>query len=137
MGSVGDRQDDYEGALGFFRRAAEGLAQSKPELREQEGIPLLMTHIADVANATGHYDAAMSLWAGCLQKAAADRKPDIFLEALMEIGQCCRITGRLGEAKNRLEMAKVLASFLFEDEGRLSIARSLLAETQVMLGDLD
>lgn len=55
----------------------------------------------------------------------------------MEIGVSYQSMGRIGEARERLELAVVLAGFLFEDEARLSIARSLLADVLVTMGSID
>ncbi len=137
LGSLRYRQHDYEGALRYFGRAAEQLEDAEPETRDGEGMPRLMLHVADVVRATGHYEEAMMLWSRCLQQAAVERKADQFLESLMEIAQCCQIMGRISEAKQRLELAVVLASFLFEDEARLSVARAMLAEVLVAMGSLD
>lgn len=137
LGALRYRQHKFEAALRSFMDAAELLGQVPIEQREREGMPLIMSHVADVVRATGHYEEAMMLWGRCLQQAAEERKADAFLEAIMEIAQCCYTMGRIGEAKQRLELAVVLASFLFEDEARLSIARALLAEVQLAMGALD
>jgi tetratricopeptide (TPR) repeat protein len=60
-----------------------------------------------------------------------------FLEALMEIAKTFHEMGKLGEAKQRLELAVVLAGFLVEDESRLSVARALLADLLVTMGSID
>jgi tetratricopeptide (TPR) repeat protein len=137
LGNLYYLQHDYPGALRYFNRAAEQLEQVDPEQRAHEGVPALLNHVADIARATGHYEGALLLWNRCLQQATLDRRADAFLEALMEVAQCCQMMGRISEARQRLELAVVLASFLFEDESRFSVARALLADVLVAMGSLD
>lgn|GEM_PF-6629033 len=136
LGSLRFRQNQYGEALEYFRQAAATLETTEGAQRE-EGMLELRNHIADVVRATGHYEDAMRLWTDCLQQAASERKAEAFLESLMEIAQCCQMMGRINEAKQRLEMAVVLAGLLFEDEARLGIARALLAEVLTAMGALD
>lgn len=137
LGMLAFRQHDHSGALKSFCKAAEQLQRIEPEKRSPHAVLSLIGNLADIVRAAGHYEEAMMLWGRCLQQATAERKADAFLESIIEIAQCCTLMGRLGEAKQRLELASVLAGFLFEDEGRLSIARALLADVQVTLGSLD
>ncbi len=137
LGSLRYRQHDYKAALEYFRDAAEQLEQEEPERREQEGMPYLMAGLADVVRATGHYEEAMMLWSRCLQQAVNDRRTDVVIESLMEVAQCCQLMGKISEAKQRLEMAVMLASFLFEDESSLGVAQALLANVLVAMGSLD
>ncbi len=137
MGMLSFRQHDHAGALKSFCRAAEYLEKIEPEKRSSEALLSLIGNIADIVRAAGHYEEAIMLWSRCLQQATTERKADAFLESIVEIAQCCTLMGRIGEAKQRLELASVLAGFLFEDESRLSIARALLAEVLVTLGHLD
>lgn len=137
MGMLAFRQHDHAGALRSFCRAAEQLEKIEPEKRSPHAILSLIGNLADIVRAAGHYEEAIMLWSRCLQQATTERKADAFLESIIEIAQCCILMGRLGEAKQRLELASVLAGFLFEDEGRLSIARALLASVLVTLGHLD
>ncbi|MDE2126644.1 MAG: helix-turn-helix transcriptional regulator [Armatimonadetes bacterium] len=134
LGSIWFREQNHGEAIRCYGRAAQISSELDPEVRQRDCIPQLMSHVADVVRATGHDDQALMLWAQCLQQAAGSRNAGLFLEALMEAAQCSFNVGNLGEAKQRLEMAVVLASFLFEDEARLSIARSLLAQVQVAIG---
>jgi tetratricopeptide (TPR) repeat protein len=137
LGSLRYRQHDYVAALHYFRDAAEQLEQEDPERREREGMPYLMAGLADVVRATGHYEEAMMLWSRCLQQAVSDRRTDVVIESLMEVAQCCQLMGRISEAKQQLEKAVMLASFLFEDEASLGIAQALLASVLVAMGSLD
>ncbi|HZO91215.1 MAG TPA: helix-turn-helix domain-containing protein [Chthonomonadaceae bacterium] len=137
LGSLRYRQHDYQGALSYFRQAAEQLEQEEPERREREGMPYLMAGLADVVRATGHYGEAMMLWSRCLQQAIVDRRTDVFIESLMEVAQCCQLMGKISEAKQHLEVAVVLTSFLFEDQASLGVARALLANVLVAMGALD
>jgi tetratricopeptide (TPR) repeat protein len=137
LGSLRYRQHDYMEALNYFRQAAEQLEQEDPERREREGMPYLMAGLADVVRATGHYEEAMMLWSRCLQQAVNDRRTDVVIESLMEVAQCCQFMGKISEAKQRLEMAVMLASFLFEDEASLGVAQALLANALVAMGSLD
>ncbi|HLV80005.1 MAG TPA: helix-turn-helix domain-containing protein [Chthonomonadaceae bacterium] len=137
LGSLRYRNHDFSGALRSFLQAAELLEQMDGEVREREAIPHLMSRMADIVRATGHYEEAMLLWSRCLQRALVDRKSDIFLESLMEVAQCCQALGRIGEAKERLNMAVVLAGFLFEDEARLGVARALLSDVLLAMGSLE
>ena len=137
MGMLSFRQHDHAGALKSFCKAAEHLQKIDPEKREPTALLSLIGNLADIVRAAGHYEEAIMLWSRCLQQATTERKADAFLESIIEIAQCCTLMGRLGEAKQRLELASVLAGFLFEDESRLSIARAMLADVLVTLGHLD
>lgn len=137
MGMLSFRQYDHAAALKSFCRAAEHLEKIEPEKRDPQALLALIGNLADIVRAAGHYEEAIMLWSRCLQQATTERKADAFLESIIEIAQCCTLMGRIGEAKQRLELASVLAGFLFEDEGRLSIARALLAEVLVTMGHLD
>jgi transcriptional regulator with XRE-family HTH domain len=137
MGMLAFRQYDHAAALKSFCNAAEHLGKIEPEKRSPQALLSLIGNIADIVRAAGHYEEAIMLWSRCLQQATTERKADAFLESILEIAQCCILMGRLGEAKQRLELASVLAGFLFEDEGRLSIARAMLADVLVTLGYLD
>lgn len=137
LGNTRHRQHDFEGALHYFIQAAEQLERMDPEDRDRVGMPHLMFSLADIVRATGHYEEALALWSRCLQQAIQDRKTDICVESLMEMAQCCQTMGKISEAKQRLEMAVVLAGFLFEDEARLSVAHALLANVLVAMGSLD
>jgi transcriptional regulator with XRE-family HTH domain len=137
MGMLAFRQHDHAGALKSFCKAAEHLGKIAPEKRSPTALLALIGNLADIVRAAGHYEEAIMLWSRCLQQATIERKADAFLESIIEIAQCCTLMGRLSEAKQRLELASVLAGFLFEDEGRLSIARALLADVLVTLGYLD
>jgi len=131
------RQYDHTGALKSFCKAAEYLQKIDPEKRGSQAILALIGNLADIVRAAGHYEEAIMLWSRCLQQATTERKADAFLESIIEIAQCCTLMGRIGEAKQRLELASVLAGFLFEDESRLAVARALLANVLVTLGHLD
>jgi len=137
LGMLAYQQYDHTGALKSFCKAAEQLQKIDPEKRGSGAILSLIGNLADIVRAAGHYEEAIMLWSRCLQQATTERKADAFLESIIEIAQCCALMGRVGEAKQRLELASVLAGFLFEDEGRLSIARGLLASVLVTLGHLD
>ncbi len=137
MGSLCYRQHDFEDALKYYIQAAEQMEGFDSDKLTEEGMPPLMNHIADIVRSTGHYEEAMFLWSYCLQQAAKDRKADAFLESLMEVAQCCLEMGRLHDAKEHLEKAVMLASFLFEDESRLSIARALLAIVLISMGSIE
>lgn len=137
LGSLRYRQHDFEGALRYFLQATEHLDQMDADYREREAMPDLLNLLADVVRATGHYEEAMMLWSRCLQRAFVDQKADAWLESLMEVAQCCQAMGRIGEAKEHLDMAVALAGFLFEDEARLSIAQALLADVLLAMGSLE
>ena len=137
LGMLAFRQHDHATALKSFCKAAENLQKIEPEKRSTHALLAIIGNLADIVRAAGHYEEAIMLWSRCLQQATTERKADAFLESIIEIAQCFTLMGRIGEAKQRLELASVLAGFLFEDEGHLSIARGLLAEVQVTLGYLD
>jgi tetratricopeptide (TPR) repeat protein len=137
LGVLRFQQRDYEGAIQFLIRAARQGEELTSEEEKQALMQHLMEAVTDVLRATGHFDAALSLWLQQLERAARQRQASQFLEALLEIAQCCQSMGRISEAKQRLELAVVLAGFLFEDESRSSIAHSLLARTLVSMGQLD
>jgi transcriptional regulator with XRE-family HTH domain len=137
LGVVRFQQRDYEGAIQFFIRAARQGEELTSEGEKQALMQHLMEAVTDVLRTTGHYDAALSLWLQQLERAARMRQASSFLEALLEIAQCCQSMGRIGEAKQRLELAVVLAGFLFEDDSRSGIARALLAKTLVSMGRLE
>jgi tetratricopeptide (TPR) repeat protein len=137
LGSLRYRQHQFAGALDYFRQAAEQLEQEDPERRDREGIPYLMAGLADVVRATGHYEAAMMLWMRCLEQAVQDKRTGAIIESLMEVAQCCQLMGQISKAKDRLEQAVLLASFLFEDEASLGVAQALLANVLVAMGSLD
>jgi tetratricopeptide (TPR) repeat protein len=137
LGVVRFQQRDYEGAIQFYIRAARQGEDLTSEGEKQTLMQSLMESITDVLRTTGHYDAALTLWLQQLERSARQRHAGPFLEALLEIAQCCQAMGRIGEAKQRLELAVVLAGFLFEDDSRGGIARALLAKTLVSMGRLD
>ena len=137
LGMLAFRQHDHTGALKSFCNAAEQLQKIDPEKRDPKALLSLIGNLADIVRAAGHYEEAIMLWSRCLQQATTERKADAFLESIIEIAQCCTLMGRIGEAKQRLELASVLAGFLFEDESRLAIARAMLANVLVTLGHLD
>jgi tetratricopeptide (TPR) repeat protein len=137
LGIIRFQQRDYEGAIQFYIRAARQGEELTAEGEKQALMQTLMESITDVLRTTGHYDAALSLWLQQLERATRLRQANQFLEALLEIAQCCQSMGRIGEAKQRLELAVVLAGFLFEDDSRSGIARALLAKTLVSMGRLD
>ncbi|HLK60375.1 MAG TPA: hypothetical protein VKU00_27690, partial [Chthonomonadaceae bacterium] len=124
-------------ALDCFCQAAALIEKLDPEQRENEAMIYLMNNLADIVRTTGHYEEAIALWSRCLHQATQERHAEAFLEALMQIGQCFQSMGRIGEARERLELAVVLAGFLFEDEARLSEARALLADVLVTMGSID
>ncbi len=137
MAMLSFRQNDHSGALKNLCKVAEHLERIEPEKRDPQALLSLIGNLADIVRAAGHYEEAMMLWSRCMKQATSERKADAFLECLMEIAQCCNLMGRYGEAKQRLELASVLAGFLFEDEARLSIARAMLADVLATLGYLD
>ena len=137
MGMLAFRQHDHAGALKSFCRAAEHLEKIEPEKREPQALLSLIGNLADIVRAAGHYEEAIMLWSRCMHQATTEHKADAFLESIIEIAQCCTLMGRLSEARQRLELASMLAGFLFEDEGRLSIARAMLADVLVTMGHLD
>lgn len=137
LGSLSYRQHNYEEAMRYFRQAAETLEMLPADQRERTGLPELMTHVADVARATGHHAEAIQVWGQCLEQAFLDRNASAFLEALMEIAQCYLTMGELNEGKQKLELAVTLTGFLFEDSARLSVARALLANACLMVGAVE
>jgi tetratricopeptide (TPR) repeat protein len=137
LGTLRFQQRDYEGAIQYFIRAARQGEELTSADEKQALMQHLMEAVTDVLRTTGHYDAALSLWLQQLERAARLRQANQFLEALLEIAQCCQSMGRISEAKQRLELAVVLAGFLFEDESRSGIARALLAKTLVSMGRLE
>lgn len=137
LGMLAFRQHDHAEALRSFCKAAEDLDRIPPEKRRPQAMLALVGNLADIVRAAGHYEEAIMLWSRCMQQATTERKADAFLESIIEIAQCCTLMGRFGEAKQRLELASVLAGFLFEDEGRLGVARALLADVLVTMGHLD
>jgi tetratricopeptide (TPR) repeat protein len=137
IGGLYYRQHRYEEALHAFSEAARVLEEADEAERNREGIPYLMTHVADVLKDTGHYEAALSLWSRSLAQATEEKRADVFLESLLNAAHCAHLMGKLSEAKQRLEQAIVLATLLFEDPNRLSVARARLADVMVALGALD
>ncbi len=137
LGSLCYRQHNFEEALKYYIQAAEQMESFDSDKLVEEGFPPLMNHLADIVRSTGHYEEAMYLWSHCLTQAAKDRKADAFLESLMEVAQCCQEMGRLHDAKEHLEKAVMLASFLFEDEARLGVARALLTYVLISMGAID
>lgn len=137
IGGLHYRQHDYEEALKSFTEAANALEDVDDHEREAVGLPYLMTHIANVARDTGHYEAALALWSRSLAQATEEKRADVFLESLLNAAQCCQLMGKISEAKHRLEQAVVLASFMFDDQNRLGVARALLADVMVALGSID
>lgn len=137
LGNIRYKQHNNEEALRYFCNAAEEIEKIDPEQREREGMLYLTGTIAEIVRATGHQEEAILLWSQCLQRATENRLADHFLEALINIAQTYQQMGKLNEARQRLELAVVLAGFLFEDEARLSIARALLADLLVTMGSLE
>lgn len=137
IGGLYYRQHRYEDALRAFSEAACALEEADESQRDREGIPYLMAHVADVLKDTGHYEAALSLWSRSLAQATEEKRADVFLESLLNAAHCAHLMGKLSEAKQRLEQAIVLATLLFEDPNRLSVARARLADVMVALGSLD
>ncbi len=137
LGNIYYRMHNNEEALRFFCRAAEHIESLDHEQREHEGMISLFATIADIARTTGHQEEAILLWSQCLQRSTDEHMAEHFLEALMEIAQTFHEMGKLAEAKQRLELAVVLAGFLFEDESRLSVARALLADLLVTMGSIE
>ncbi len=137
IGGLYYRQHKYEEALKAFTEAARALEEVDEQQRETKGLPYLMTHLADVAKDAGHYEAALTLWSRSLAQATEEKRADVFLESLLNAAQCCQLMGKISEAKQRLEQAVVLASFLFDDQNRLGVARAHLADVLVALGSLD
>jgi tetratricopeptide (TPR) repeat protein len=137
IGAFYYRQHNYEEALKAFSDAARALEEVEDPQREEEGVPYLMTHIADVAKDTGHYEAALALWTRSLAQATEEKRADVFLESLLNMAQCCQLMGKISEARQRLEQAIVLSSFMFDDQNRLGVARARLADVMAALGWLE
>jgi len=137
IGGLYYRQHNYEEALKAFSEAARALEDVDENERERQGLPYLMAHLADVAKDTGHYETALALWSRSLAQATEEKRADIFLESLLNVAQCCQFLGKISEAKQKLDQAILLASFLFDDQDRLGVARALLADILVALGSLE
>lgn len=137
IGGLYYRQHNYEEALKAFSEAARALEEVDERERESQGLPYLMNHLADIAKDTGHYEAALALWSRSLAQATEEKRADIFLESLLNVAQCCQFLGKISEAKQKLEQAVILASFLFDDQNRLGVARAQLADVLVALGSLE
>lgn len=137
IGGLYYRQHNYEEALKAFLEAARALEEVDEQQRDSQGMPFLMTHIADIAKDTGHYEAALALWSRSLAQATEEKRAEVFLESLLNTAQCCQMMGKISEARQKLEQAIVLASFLFDDQNRLSVARGLMADVMVALGSLE
>jgi tetratricopeptide (TPR) repeat protein len=134
IGGLYYRQHNYEAALKAFLEAARALEEVD---EQQKGMSFLMSHIADIAKDTGHYEAALALWSRSLAQATEEKRAEVFLESLLNTAQCCQMMGKISEARQKLEQAIVLASFLFDDQNRLSVARGLMADVMVALGSLE
>lgn len=137
IGALYHRQRQYEEAVKTFSEAARALEEVDEPQRQQEALPFLMSHLASIAKDTGHYEAALALWSRTLAQATEEKRADIFLEALLNTAECSHLMGKISEARQKLEQAIVLASFLFDDQNRLGVARALLADVMVALGLLD
>ncbi len=137
LGGLYYRMHNNEAALRCFCQAAEHIEAMDSETREKDCMIALTTNIAAIARATGHQAEAVILWSQCLQQATDQRLADHFLEALMNIAETLKDMGNLAEARQRLELAVVLAGFLFDDEARLSVARARLAELLVSAGQIE
>jgi tetratricopeptide (TPR) repeat protein len=137
MGGLYYRQHNYPEAMNAFVEAARALEAVDEQQRDSYGMPFLLSNVADVVQDTGHYEAALALWSRSLAQATEEKRAESFLEALLNIAQCCQLMGKVTEAKQRLEQAVVLASFMFDDQQRLGVARARLAEVMVALGSLE
>lgn len=137
VGGLHYRQHRFEDALRAYAEAARALEELGEEEREAEGLPFIMSGIADIARDTGHYNAAIHLWNQTLAQSTENRQADVYIEALINIAECCSYVGRISEARQRLEQAVALASFLYSDQQRLSVARSLLSDVLRVLGALE
>jgi tetratricopeptide (TPR) repeat protein len=137
LGALHYKMHHNEEALECFCNAAEHIENLSENEREHEGLTFLMTAIAEIARAAGHQESAVLLWSQCMQRSTDDRMAGHFLEAIMGIAQPLQDMGKLTEARQRLELAVMLAGFLFDDDSRLSIARGLLADVLVTLGAID
>lgn len=137
IGGLYYRQRQYDRAMQSFADAAGALEDIDDQQRQAEAIPFIMGSLADVAKDTGHYDAALALWTRTLAQATEEKRPEVFLESLLNVAECCQVMGKISEARQKLEQAVILASFLFDDVSRLSVARALLADVMVALGSLE
>lgn len=137
LGNLYYRAHRLEDALRAFSRAAGALEDVDAEQREGEGVPHLISSVADIAMDTGHYETALALWTRTLARAAEERKSEVFIEALLNTAQACQNVGKISEARQRLEQAVMLATFMFADPNRVGVARALLADVMVALGSLD
>lgn len=137
LGNLYYRAHRLDEALRAFARAASALEGVDPLQRDTEGIPSLVSGVADIAMDTGHYESALALWTRSLAQAAEERKGEMFLEALLNTAQACQTLGKVSEARRRLEQAVTLASFLLADANRVGVARAQLADVMVALGALD
>ena len=137
LGALHYKMHQNEEALECFCMAAEHIENLSENEREHEGMTFLMSAIAEVARAAGHQESAVLLWSQCMQRSTDDRMASHFLEAVMGIAQTLQDMGKLSEAKQRLELAVMLAGFLFDDDARLSVARGLLADVLVAMGAVD
>jgi tetratricopeptide (TPR) repeat protein len=136
-GAVHYRRQQFSDAVRSFCDAATALEEVGDADKITEGMPLLLTHLADVAKDTGHYESALKLLSKAVDQATEKRQPDVYMESLLTMAKCSQALGRLSDAKRQLEQAVVLAGFLFEDHNRLGVAKSMLAEILVALGELD
>lgn len=136
-GAVHYRRQQFADALRSFCEAARALEQVADADVIASGMPLLLTHLADVAKDTGHYESALRLLSRSIDQATEKRQADVYLESLLTMARCCQALGRLSDAKRQLEQAVVLAGFLFEDQNRLGIAKAMLAEIKLALGEIE
>ena len=137
LGGIYYRMHNNEAALRSFCQAAEQLELMDKSTRDGVGMLYLQISIAEIARGAGHQDEAVMLWNRCMQQATDARMTEHFLEALMNIARTYKDMGLLSEARQRIELAVVLAGFLIDDESRLSIARARLSELLLATGFID
>lgn len=137
LGAFHYRKQEFSQAMKQFCEAARTLEQLANPDKIAAGIPLLLTHVGDIAKDTGHYESALKLLGRAVSQATDKKQPNVYLESLLTMARCSQALGRLSDAKQQLEQAVVLAGFLFEDENRLGVAKAMLAEILATLGELE
>jgi len=126
-----------DAALRSILEAARTLQKAEGEYGSPEGVAALSYSIATLAASTGHLGPAVALWTRRMEQAAEQKNLGPFLDTLLRISECLISMGRIREARNQLDLAVTLGSFLETDLARLSLAQSRLSEVLSLVGASD
>lgn len=123
-----------DGALAAVLEAARLLEKVEGEFGSPEGIGALGDVVASIAAATGHLEPALDLWTRRMQQTGEQKDPVRFLDALLRAAGVLVWMGRFREARQHVDLAVTLATFLDTDAARLSLAQSRLVEVLALVG---